>query len=238
VSAATYPGDWVAAVAGGTSGIGLACARRLLEASARVVVGGVVQHELDAALAELSAGGAPVSGRCADLSDPAEALAFIDDAAARGPLRVVVDSVGIQRYGTVDDTDLDEWNEVLSVNLTTAFLLAKFAMPHLRKAALNGLTRALAVDHAADGVRVNAVCPGSVDTPMLSRSAAQFAPEGGVPAMLERWGSMHPLGRLARPEEVAEAVWFLASPQSSFVTGTEVRVDGGLLAEVGVTLPQ
>jgi NAD(P)-dependent dehydrogenase (short-subunit alcohol dehydrogenase family) len=253
-------------VAGGTSGIGLACARRLLEASAQVVVAGVDQHEVDAALAELSVGGPPVSGRQADLSQPDEARAFIEDAASRGPLRVVVDSVGIQRYGTVDDTDLSEWNEVLSVNLTTAFLLAKYAMPHLRaagggsivivssvqalatqrgvvaystsKAALNGLTRALAVDHAAEGVRVNAVCPGSVDTPMLNFAASKFAPEGQVPALLERWGSMHPLGRLARPEEVAEAVWFLASPQSSFITGTEVRVDGGLLAEVGVTLPE
>ncbi|HTW97301.1 MAG TPA: SDR family oxidoreductase, partial [Acidimicrobiales bacterium] len=168
---------------------------------------------------------------------------------------------------TVEETDLELWNEVLAVNLTTAFLLSKYAMGNLRaagggsivlvssvqaratqrgvvaystsKAAVSGLARALAVDHAHEGVRVNAVCPGSVDTPMLSSAASRFAGEGDgdVGALLARWGSMHPLGRLARPEEVAEAVWFLAGPHSSFVTGTELVVDGGLLAEVGVALP-
>jgi NAD(P)-dependent dehydrogenase (short-subunit alcohol dehydrogenase family) len=146
----------------------------------------------------------------------------------------------------------------------TAFLLAKFAVPYLRaagggalvnvasvqafaaqrsvvaytasKAALVGLTRALAVDHAHENIRINVVCPGSVDTPMLSAAASLFAEDGPVSALVERWGAMHPMGRVARAEEVAEAVWFLASPRSSFITGAELRVDGGLLAALGVTV--
>jgi NAD(P)-dependent dehydrogenase (short-subunit alcohol dehydrogenase family) len=107
------------------------------------------------------------------------------------------------------------------------------------KGALNALTRSMAIDEAAHGVRVNAVCPGSVDTPMLRRSAALFS-DGSAEAAaqtVDGWGRSHPLGRVAQPSEVAEVVSFLASPRASFVTGEDVRVDGGLLAGLAVSLP-
>jgi NAD(P)-dependent dehydrogenase (short-subunit alcohol dehydrogenase family) len=258
-----YPRPWVAVVAGGSSGIGLASARRLLAAGAEVVIGGVDSGEVDAAVSALRADdpAARVRGVAGDCSEPAGAASLIEAAAAAGPLRVLVDSVGIQRYGTVEETTVETFDEVLAVNLRTAFLLCKFAVPRIRahggaivivssvqafaaqsgvvayaasKAALLGLVRATAVDHARDGVRVNAVCPGSVDTPMLRSSAGQFAPAGREEELLRTWGEMHPLGRVALPEEIAEAVWFLASPQASFISGTELEVDGGLLASLGV----
>jgi NAD(P)-dependent dehydrogenase (short-subunit alcohol dehydrogenase family) len=264
MSSSDYQGLWTGVVAGGSSGIGLACAKRLLEAGAQVVLAGVDAEEVQSAVEALSDKGAVVRGFAGDLSEPSEARRLIETAAAVGPVRVMVNSVGIQRYGTAESTEVDEWDHVLKVNVRTAFLLAKFAIPHLRaggggavvniasvqafatqtsvvaytasKAALVGLTHALAVDHAHENIRVNVVCPGSVQTPMLSAAASLFAEDGQESALVEKWGAMHPMGRVARPEEVAEAVWFLASPRSSFITGTELRVDGGLLAAIGVAL--
>ena len=105
------------------------------------------------------------------------------------------------------------------------------------KGALNALTRAMALDHARDRIRVNAVCPGSVDTPMLRRSAELFASAGTLEATLADWVRAHPLGRIASAAEVAEVIAFPLSDRASFITGETVRGDGGLLAGVPVRLP-
>jgi NAD(P)-dependent dehydrogenase (short-subunit alcohol dehydrogenase family) len=106
------------------------------------------------------------------------------------------------------------------------------------KAGVIGLTKAIAVDHAAENIRCNAVCPGSVDTPMLRFAAALFKGDSTEDDTIRAWGSSHPLGRVARPEEVAEVIAFLASDRASFVTGAELKVDGGLLAQLAVVLPE
>jgi NAD(P)-dependent dehydrogenase (short-subunit alcohol dehydrogenase family) len=106
------------------------------------------------------------------------------------------------------------------------------------KSGVLGLTKAIAVDHAADNIRCNAVCPGSVDTPMLRWAADLFRGDGSQDETIRDWGQFHPLGRVARAGEVAEAIAFLVSDRASFVTGAELRVDGGLLAQVPVMVPK
>jgi NAD(P)-dependent dehydrogenase (short-subunit alcohol dehydrogenase family) len=254
-------------VSGGSSGIGRAAAALLARRGARVTLCGLEPAEVEKATAELVAAGLDVTGLAADVTDEAAVREAVEATAGRtGRLDVVVTAAGVQRYGTAGDTTLAQWEEVLRVNLTGAFLVVHSALPHLRaaggasivivssvqafatqaqvagyttsKSALNGFARTLAVDEAAYGIRANAVCPGSVDTPMLRAAARRFADgtDAGAERLVARWGRMHPLGRVARPEEVAEVIAFLAGDRASFVTGAALPVDGGLLAAAGVVL--
>jgi NAD(P)-dependent dehydrogenase (short-subunit alcohol dehydrogenase family) len=256
----------VAVVTGGSLGIGRAAARRLGEGGASLVLCGHDDESVEDALAELSAAGIDAEGRRADVASAGDMEAFAQLAVDRyGGIDVLVNSAGIQRYGTVVDTPEELWDEVLAVNLKGVFLASKFCVPELRrrgggaivnvasvqalaaqpgvvayaasKGAIVALTKAMAIDHAADNIRCNAVCPGSVDTPMLRWAANLFKGESSEEQTVETWGRAHPLRRVARPEEVAEAIAFLASDRSSFVTGTELRVDGGLLTQIAVALP-
>ena len=208
-----------------------------------------------------------VLGVPVDVTDEDSVRSLVDRTVdAFDGLDVVVTAAGVQRYGTAESTTAAEWDEVLRVNLTGCFLTVHHALPHLRrrggasivvvssvqayvtqtevagytasKAALNGFTRSVAVDEAQHGIRANAVCPGSVDTPMLRWAARRFSDgtAAGEEALVAEWGHMHPMGRVARPEEVAEVIGFLASTRSSFVTGVGLPVDGGLLAAAGVVL--
>jgi NAD(P)-dependent dehydrogenase (short-subunit alcohol dehydrogenase family) len=178
-------------------------------------------------------------------------------AAAFGRIDTLVVSAGIQRYGTAVTTDEEQWDEVMGVNLKGAWNAARACIPHIQKQGgsivnvasvqslasqqnvlaytaskhgLIGLTRSMAMDFAKEGIRANAVCPGTVDTPML-KWAASLDPN--PQSVYDACNAMHPLGRIAQPREIGEVVAFLAHESSSFVTGAVWTVDGGLLTQIG-----
>ena len=252
-----------AIITGGATGIGLATARLMAARGARV---GRLGHDAAAVALACDAVGGAAFPLVADVADPAAleaAFAAFDALGHR--LTTLVCSAGIQPYGTAETMPVAEWDQVINVNLRGAFLAGKHAVPRMRaagggaivlvssvqgsatqtnvtaystsKGGMLALTRAMAVDHAADGIRVNTVSPGCIDAPMTRFAASQNAEPGGEQALIDSWGRAQPLGRVGQPAEVAEVIAFLASDRASFCTAAEFRVDGGLLAKLGVVLP-
>ena len=249
-----------AALITGTSGIARATALRLARDGALVLACGI-DAAANAALREAAPG---IVVREVDISDPGSAQAAVAAAvAAFGGLDIIVNAAAVHPYGTVVDTDPHTWNRTMAVNIGSIYLTAHFGVPELRrrgggaivnlasvqghacqqnvaayvatKGAIHALTRAMALDHAADHIRVNSVSPGSVRTPMLALAATRFdGPDADMEAVFRRFGAAHPLGRIAEPEEVAEMVAFLAGPRGGFCTGGDYLVDGGLTAGIGV----
>ncbi len=243
----------VALVTGGAMGIGEAVATLFGERSAQVLI---VDRTFDQAckVAEyIEKRGGQARAILADVSKAKEARRAVETAVeAFNRLDIVVNNAGIQRYGTVETTSESEWDEVINVNLKSAFLICRYAIPHLKasqgaivniasvqafasqrnvaayttsKHGLIGLTRSLALDFASNGIRANAVAPGSVDTPMLQWAVSL---DSNPKALMKTLSETHPLGRVAKSSEVAEVVAFLASSRASFVTGATYFVDGGL----------
>ena len=238
----------VAVVTGAASGIGAATAARLVADGMHLVV-------VDRAPIAASESWTVVQADVARSADCARAVQTAID--THGRLDVLVNSAGIQRYGDVVETTEEVWDEVLSVNLKSAYLMSHHAIPHLRatgsgavvhvssvqalaaqrgvaayaasKGGIVALTHAMAVDHAPE-VRVNAVLPGSVDTAMLRSSARTFYSD--EEDAMRDWGAMHPIGRVALPHEIADVVAYLCSPAASIVTGSIVRADGGLMSQI------
>jgi NAD(P)-dependent dehydrogenase (short-subunit alcohol dehydrogenase family) len=249
----------VAVVTGAAHGLGEAIATTLANEGASLILVDRDEAATNALAQTLAGGGGETVVVAGDVADGATANAVASAATRQfGRVDILVNNAGIQRYGNVVDTPEEVWDEVLGVNLKSVFLMCKACVPLMpegsaivnmasvqalaaqhgvvayaaAKGGMLSLTRAMAVDHAPT-IRVNAVLPGSVDTPMLRASAAKFSsdPETAI----QSWGAMHPMGRVARPQEVANAVAFLAGPRASFITGSYLLVDGGLLSQIGGT---
>ena len=239
-------------ISGGTSGIGLAAARRFLEEDARVFVGGLGADEVDAALAGLEGPGA-VGGLAADVASEADVAALVGGAeAALGRIDVLINNAGIATKDPFVAMDAAAWDRTIAVNLRGMFLVAQaaarrmlagpgggvivnmastnalggeadFAHYNASKGGVLQLTRTMAVELGPRGIRVNCVCPGFIDTPLNERLA--------TPEEMEAYARDRiPLRRFGHADEVAAAYAFLASDEASFVHGEALVVDGGQLA--------
>jgi NAD(P)-dependent dehydrogenase (short-subunit alcohol dehydrogenase family) len=235
--------DLVAIVTGGASGIGLETARLLSSRGARVAC-------LD--LADVA--DRALVGVRADVSDDDSVRAAIDHVVQRfGRLDVVANNAGVGAQGTVSDNDDAEWHRVFDINVLGMVRVSRAALPHLRrsphaaivntcsvaataglpnralysatKGAVLSLTLAMAADHVRDGIRVNCVNPGTVDTPWVGRLLETAADPAAERAALE---GRQPMRRLVNPREVAEAIAYLASPAAGSTTGIALAVDGGM----------
>jgi meso-butanediol dehydrogenase/(S,S)-butanediol dehydrogenase/diacetyl reductase len=246
-----------ALVTGGGSGIGAATARRLVAEGARVLVTGRRPEPLERLVADFPEGSAVALSADVSLQEGVEAAVAAAAELGGGSLHVVVNNAGAGVGGTVEELDLEEWRRALDTNLTGAMLVMRASIPHLRasgggaivnvssvaglvaspglapynttKAALLMLTKQVALDVGADGIRVNAVCPGWVRSEMSDLPIGEIAAARGVDdATARSLASRHQaLARIAEPGEIAAAICFLAGDDASFVTGAVLPVDGG-----------
>ena len=243
----------VALISGGARGMGAVEAKMFVQEGAKVVIGDVLDEDGKQTEAEINEAG----GECVFVHlDVTDETAWQDAVAAAvdrfGKLDILVNNAGIARINNVEDTTSDEWDLVMDINAKGVFLGTKAAIPEIRKAgggsivnissiagltggrtssyaaskgAVRLLTKSTAIQYAGEGIRCNSVHPGVIETPMTT------------PVMLNTQegrdlnASRHPLGRVGQPEDIAYGVLFLASDESSFMTGSELVIDGGLTAQ-------
>jgi len=246
--------DKVALITGGASGIARATAELFAREGASVVVADAsIASGNETAASILQAGGRAAFSPV-DVSDSKQVARMVASAIGEfGRIDVLFNGAAILAYGTIVETEEEMWNRMMAINLNGTFLCCRAVIPHMiqqgggsiinvasttgahdasaravayvtSKGGVTLLTRALAIDHAHQGIRVNALCPGPTDTPMLRNAM--------TPEQLEAFAKTYPMGRLARPEELASAALFLASSESSFVTGSAMYVDGGQTAKI------
>ncbi|EEZ85124.1 conserved hypothetical protein [Vibrio alginolyticus 40B] len=240
----------VALVTGSANGIGLAIAKRLYEEGANVALADWNEEQLANAVEGFDK--QRVSAHSIDVSDPEKVAALISDVVTRfGKLDILVNNAGVHVPGSVIEGSVEDWKKISGVNIDGVVYCAKFALPELlktkgcmvntasvsglggdwgaafycaSKGAVVNLTRAMALDHGADGVRINAVCPSLVKTNMTN---------GWPQDIRDKFNERIALGRAAEPEEIASVVTFLASDDASFINGVNLPVDGGTTASDG-----
>ncbi|MEU8225380.1 SDR family NAD(P)-dependent oxidoreductase [Kribbella sp. NPDC048915] len=252
-----------AIVTGAGRGIGAGVARMLAARGARVGLVDIDTANLERVRRSIEDAGGSAVIATADVTSEDQVRSAIDSLADRlGGLDMLAAFAGIVGYAAAPDTDAEAWDRIMNTNARGAFLCVKHAIPHLRdrgggsivltssimafatekaagvysasKAAVAALTNTLALDHAEEGIRVNALVPGVIRTELLEDAAQALAEPGQDPSeLVESWGRRQPIGRSIDPDEVAEVALFLLSDAASAVTGSCYRVDGGLLSRLG-----
>jgi NAD(P)-dependent dehydrogenase (short-subunit alcohol dehydrogenase family) len=241
----------VVVVTGAASGIARASAAHFAAIGATVLAADVNGE----GLATLT--GERIHTITADLTRNADCKAVADRAASLGQVSGLMNCAGLELHGSVVEMPEEDWDRVMAVNLKAIFLLSKHVIPHMiaggggsvvnvssvqalatqagvaayaaTKGAVLSLTRVMALDHGADNIRVTAICPGTIETPMAHANARHWNPQNPA-AVLAEWGAKHALKRIGQPIEVARLAAFLLSNDASFLTGSYILADGGLLA--------
>jgi NAD(P)-dependent dehydrogenase (short-subunit alcohol dehydrogenase family) len=239
-------------ITGSGSGIGRACAIAFAKSGASVVVADLNLRAAEETVQQILSAGGKAFASEADVSKPASVTALVDKTIQLySKIDVLVNNAAIQVNKTIEDTTFEEWNAQMSVNVGGVFLCSKFFLPHLKntrgnivnmssvngyfvepscagycatKAAIIGLTKAMAIDHGHEGIRVNCLCPGYIDAGLAE---GYFQSQADPAQARIDAGKLHALWRIGKPEEVAQVAIFLASDDASFVTGSAYVVDGG-----------
>lgn len=244
----------IVAITGAASGIGAAAARRFASEGARLALCDLNEDRLRESAAALGLTDADLFLRGVDVGDASAVEAFVHDAAAAlGGLDVLVNNAGVGCFGHVDEITPEQWRRTLAIDLDAVFFGSRAALPYLRqsrgcivntasisglladpglvaynvaKAGVINLTRNMAVDHAAEGVRANCICPGGVGTPMIKAHTRDNA-------IMDDYANLVPMGRVGTAEEMAAGIAFLASSDASYITGQSLIIDGGVTAQTG-----
>ena len=251
----------VALVTGGAMGIGKGIVEAFAREGAGVAIADVNAEAAESLARTIEAAGGRAIATIGDVSAAEDAERMVaETVAGLGRLDVLVNNAGIQPvdwYYRVEETPEEVWDRILGVNLKGTFLMSKYAIPRIREAGggavvnmasvqglqsmprvpsyaaskggVLSLTRNMALDYAREHIRVNAVCPGTIDSEMVRASAR--AQGGDIEANVRHYGSFHPMGRIGVPEDIAQAVLFLAGDRAAFITGEHLSVDGGFMAQ-------
>jgi NAD(P)-dependent dehydrogenase (short-subunit alcohol dehydrogenase family) len=252
----------VALVTGAAKGIGESAVDAFASDGAQVAMCDVDEAGLSEQQRGQNEKGNLVSAHKIDVRDSASVESVVNEVAGKyGHIDILVNLAGVVRYGELPEFSVDDWDFVVGINLRGTFLTCKYVIPFMQqqgsgviintssvqafasqattaaysasKGGVASLTQALALDHFKDGIRVNAIAPGVIRTPMLFSAAQNFAPDDPEGAITE-WGSLQPIGRPIEPKEVAQVIAFLASDNASCVSGAVYRCDGGLLSKLAI----
>ncbi|MEE9251731.1 MAG: SDR family oxidoreductase [Thermodesulfobacteriota bacterium] len=249
--------DKVALITGGSKGLGKATAILFAQEGAKVVITGRTEKTLQEATEDAKAQGAEIEYLVSDVSKEEDCKSAVEYVVNKhGRIDILFNNAGVLYLGNTHETPTDIWDETFAINAKGTYMMSKYTVPHMleqgsgtivnnssvlglkavpgvaaynaTKGAVTQLTRSMAVEYADKGIRVNAICPGTILTPMVEDL---FEKLGDKKAAEEMFTSFHPIGRLGKPEEIAHAVLFLCDENVAFMNGTMLSVDGGWIAK-------
>jgi len=246
----------VALITGGSLGLGKATAHLFAQEGANVVITGRTEKTLVEKVGKAKDAGHEISHIVSDVSKEADCREAVDFTLDKyGKIDILFNNAGILGVGRTHETEIEFWDKVFAINVRGTYLMSKFTIPHMlengggsivnnssilglkalpgvaaynsTKGAVTQLTRSMALDYAQDGIRVNAICPGTIETPMVDGLLDGMPDRGAAEDLFK---SFHPMGRFGTAEEIANAVLFLCDDNVGFMTGTMLSVDGGWVA--------